>query len=86
MIHYKAWTPDVTAMALLRCLNGANGMPRVRLYQPSATELSFDERWLLAGLSAVKRRDGDSLAFLLASRIPAHSRRQVGVLFHAFLM
>jgi len=71
------------ALALLRSFDGEDGMPRLKLFQPTAPEHSFDEDWLLAGLAAAGRRDGDSLRFLLSRRIPLHGRRQVATLLTA---
>lgn len=62
--------------ALLRTL--AEGLDRRPVfYRPQARDLSFDERWLMALIDAVERGDGDSLAFLTASRLRRHARRQV---------
>lgn len=62
--------------ALLRTL--AEGLDRRPVfYRPRSRELSFDERWLMALIDAVERGDADSLAFLTASRLRPHARRQV---------
>jgi len=74
---------EAVATALIRGLTGAGGLPRLRLYQLGANELSFDELWLLSALSAANRGDSDSLTFLLARRVPAQSRRQIGFLVMA---
>ena len=74
---------DAVARVLLRLFSGEGGMPRLRLYQPGAPEVSFDESWLLAALSAAARDDIASLTFLLARRLPRHARRPVGRLFVA---
>jgi len=74
---------EAVATALIRGLTGAGGLGALRLYQPGATDLSFDERWLLAAISAAARDDVDSLTFLLARRLPKHSRRQFGFLLRA---
>jgi hypothetical protein len=71
---------DSYAIALFRSLPGALGGARLRLYQPGATDRSFDESWLLAALAAGARGDDASLTFLLASRLPPPSRRQTGYL------
>ena len=65
------------AEALLRTLEANLGRALV-LYRPGEALLSFDERWLLALLAAALRADGASMAFLLASRLPRHARRQTG--------
>lgn len=72
--------PEAAAALLLRGFNGENGVPRLRLYQPGAADVSFDEAWLLAALAAAKRGDTDSLTFLLARRLPRAARRPVGCL------
>jgi hypothetical protein len=74
---------DALALALFRGLSGQGGLPKLRLYQPSAPEVSFDEHWLLGALDAAGRGDTDSLTFLLARRIPRHARRNVGFLIGA---
>lgn len=62
--------------ALLRTL--AEGLDRRAIfYRPNASDLSFDERWLMALIDAVERGDDHSLAFLSASRLKPHTRRQV---------
>lgn len=71
---------DSLALALFRGLSGQGDVPKLRLYQPSAPEISFDEQWLLSALFAAGRGDIDSLTFLLARRIPRHARRNVGFL------
>lgn len=65
------------ADALLRILGQAMGRAPV-LHELRAASLSFDERWLVALISAAGRDDHDSLTFLTASRIPRHARRQIG--------
>ena len=74
---------DTLALALFRGLSGLGGVPKLKLYQPAAPELSFDERWLLAALAAAERDDTDSLAFLLRRRIPRHAQRNIGFLLRA---
>lgn len=71
---------EAVGTALLRGLNGEHGMPKLRLYQLNSTDISFDESWLLSAISAARRGDETSLTFLLARRIPAHARRQIGFL------
>jgi hypothetical protein len=79
----KSRAAEAVATALIRGLTGGGGLPRLRLYQPGANEVSFDELWLLSALAAANRGDSDSLTFLLARRVPAHSRRQIGFLVMA---
>ena len=76
---------EAVCTALLRSFSGTGDMPRLRLYEVTSTEVSFDERWLLAALSAARRGDTDSLTFLLARRVPAHARRQIGFLVAALI-
>ncbi|MDO8885171.1 hypothetical protein [Pseudotabrizicola sp.] len=65
------------AEALLRGL--AVVLPRAPvLHQPGAAELSFDEVWIASLLDAAARKDDSSVRFLLASRLPRHTWRQVG--------
>jgi hypothetical protein len=71
---------EAVATALIRGLTGAGGLGGLRLFQSGATDLSFDERWLLAAVSAADRFDTDSMTFLLARRLPMHTRRQIGFL------
>ena len=74
---------ETVAQVLLRVFSGEGGMPRLKLYQPGADDVSFDEAWLLSALAAADRQDHDSLTFLLARRLPKHARRPVGRLFVA---
>ncbi|MEJ6389503.1 hypothetical protein [Gymnodinialimonas ulvae] len=74
---------DALALALFRGLSGQGGLPKLRIYQPSARDVSFDELWLLAALDAASRRDTDSLTFLLTRRIPRHGQRNVGFLIQS---
>ena len=67
------------AEALVRTLDQGLGR-RARLYRPGTPALSFDERWLSALIDAIRREDGDSMAFLLHSRILPHARRATGFL------
>jgi len=79
----KSRAAEAVATALIRGLTGAGGLPHLRLYQPGAGEISFDEHWLLSALAAATREDTDSLTFLLASRLPTVSQRQFGFLVTA---
>ncbi len=76
---------EAVCTALLRSFSGTGGMPRLRLYEVTSDEVSFDEHWLLAALGAARRGDTDSLSFLLARRVPAHARRQIGFLVSALV-
>ncbi|MEM7724484.1 MAG: hypothetical protein AAF376_19245 [Pseudomonadota bacterium] len=64
------------AEALIRAMPSG----RMTFYQPGSRDLSFDERWLLALMDAAERGDEASLTFLMARRLPRHTRRSVGVL------
>lgn len=79
--HARA--PEARAVALFRALTCPDALGGLRLFQLGATELSFDEKWLLAALTACARQDTDSLTFLLTRRLQKPARRQVGVLIMA---
>ncbi|GGG77917.1 hypothetical protein GCM10011415_28570 [Salipiger pallidus] len=64
------------AQVLMRTLSQALGT-RPRMLRPGVAELSFDERWLLALLRAVRMDDIDSLVFLMRSRVPHHAQRNL---------
>ena len=64
---------------LLRALDaGLND--RAVFYKPGCTEVSFDERWLVSLLAALRRDDTASAAFLLHSRLDRTTRRPIGFL------
>lgn len=65
--------------ALLRTLGQALGRTP-RFYRPGTANLSFDERWLLSLLTALRRQDAHSATFLIHSRVPHHARRSVAFL------
>lgn len=73
-------TPEARTVALLRALECPDALGGLRLYQPGATEQSFDEKWVLAALAAGAARDTDSLTFLLHSRLGLPARRQIAAL------
>lgn len=65
------------ADALLRVLS--SGLPNGPLiHDVKAPERSFDESWLLALFSAIRRADNASVSFLLRTRLSLHLRRPVG--------
>jgi hypothetical protein len=68
---------EAYADTLLRSLSDGFGRAPL-LHQPGARELSFDEAWINALLSAHLRNSPESAVFLLASRLPRHVRRQIG--------
>ena len=74
-----AQSVDAMIVSLLRALECPEALGTLRLYQPAARELSFDEKWLLAALSAGMVGDTDSLTFLLNRRLKRPARRQIGV-------
>lgn len=74
---------EARAVALLRALASRDALGSLRLYQIGAAEVSFDEKWMLAALLAGATDDTDSLTFLLASRLKAPARRQIGALIVA---
>lgn len=67
------------AAALVRALPEALG-DRPVFFRPGVETLSFDEAWLLRTIAARQGGDGDSLAFLLGSRVAPAMRRQIGFL------
>lgn len=65
---------EAHAEALMRCLSQAMNRRPVML-RTGSTEVSFDEAWLIRLAKSLARKDTDSAAFLLGSRIdPAHRR------------
>ena len=63
----------------IKCLPQALGK-RPKLLRPGVSEVSFDEAWILRLIAASQDQDGDSLAFLLRSRVVPEARSQVGSL------
>lgn len=70
---------DAFAQALFKCLREAVATKPV-FYQPGTVELSFDEAWLIRALIATKQGDGDSLAFLIRSRVSKIHQRHIAFL------
>jgi hypothetical protein len=70
---------DAYSQALLKCLSEAISTKPV-FFQPGTVELSFDEAWLIRALIASRSGDGDSLAFLIRSRVPKMYQRQISFL------
>ena len=70
---------DAHARALLKCLRQAIQKNPV-FYRPGTDQLSFDEAWLMQLLIATKAGDGDSIAFLIRSRVPAMYQRHIAFL------
>ncbi|SER47174.1 hypothetical protein SAMN04490244_101167 [Tranquillimonas rosea] len=67
------------AEALVRTLDQGLGR-RPILYRPGAADLSFDERWLISLVAALRRGDEASATFLLNSRLVHGARRSLGFL------
>lgn len=67
-------TEDVHAPILLRVLGQALDAQPVFL-RPGDEDVSFDEHWLIAVLSAVARADHDSFAFLVRRRVAPPKQR-----------
>ncbi|KAA9006097.1 hypothetical protein [Histidinibacterium aquaticum] len=67
------------AEALMRSLDQVPGRRWV-LYRPGSRDVSFDERWLLALIDALRRGDEDSATFLIRRRIAHADRRPLGFL------
>ncbi|PZO66021.1 MAG: hypothetical protein DI498_08080 [Paracoccus denitrificans] len=65
------------ADALLRALCAGSPKP-IRIHSPGEQAISFDERWLISLLDAVRRDDIHSRDFLLRSRLSHADRRQIG--------
>ena len=53
------------------------------LYRPGTVELSFDEAWLGSLLDALNRGDDDSFQFLIQSRVPRWTRRNLAFLIRS---
>ena len=76
--------PILFARALLRTLGQALGK-RPIIHRPGATEVSFDESWLLRLIDRLEDGDMDSVTFLLSRRIPHEYRRSVAFLLHGLI-
>lgn len=72
-------TPDTALHALISALPDALRQP-FRVYGLHEVDLTFDERWLLSVIDAMRRNDMDSVWFLVTRRVPLHSRRWLIVL------
>ena len=70
---------DAFAQALFKCLHEAVSV-NPEFFQPGTVELSFDEAWLIRALMASKQGDGDSVAFLIRSRVPKIHQRHIAFL------
>lgn len=75
----KAVARDAHARALVKCLREALGKAPI-FYRPGEKHMSFDEAWLLRLIAATEANDGDSVTFLIASRIPPIHRRHIAFL------
>ncbi|MEM7088028.1 MAG: hypothetical protein AAF496_00500 [Pseudomonadota bacterium] len=49
-------------------------------YRPGTSELSFDEAWLGRLFEAIENQDDDSFRFLIQSRVPRWTRRNLAYL------
>lgn len=56
---------------------------RAVFYRPGTSELSFDEAWLGRLFEALEREDDDSFRFLIQSRVPRWTRRNLAYLVHS---
>lgn len=63
----------------VKCLPNAVGK-RIKWYRPGSDEISFDEAWIIRGITSIQGNDQNSLEFLLKSRIRAADRRYIGFL------
>lgn len=70
----EARAEEAQMTTLLRVMGQALGQEPVFL-RPGENSTSFDERWLIAALSAKADGDDDSFAFLILSRIEPSKRR-----------
>ena len=70
---------DAFAQALFKCLREVTQSKPV-FYQPGTVEMSFDEAWLIRAVMAASEGDGDSVAFLIRSRVPKIHQRNVSFL------
>lgn len=61
---------------LVRCLPQATGRA-LRLHRPGASELTFDEAWLMQMFDSLSRHDTSSFEFLLRSRVDRAARRNL---------
>jgi len=64
---------------LIKCLSEAVHAP-IKWYQPGASDLTFDEAWVLRCLISIEAKDTHSLEFLLRSRVSPADRRYIGYL------
>lgn len=70
---------DAFSQTLFKCLSETIRTKPV-FFQPGTVELSFDEAWLIRALIASREADGDSLSFLIRSRVPRMYQRQISFL------
>ena len=70
---------DAHCQMLLRVMGQAIESEPV-FFRPGEEKLSFDERWLVATLSAWQRQDHDSFEFLIRCRVSWAKRRIFGAL------
>lgn len=75
----EARAEEAQIKTLLRVMGQALGKDVVFL-RPGEDETSFDERWLIAALSAKSSGDEQSFAFLVCSRVEPSKRRIFGLL------
>ncbi len=70
----EARAEEAQIKTLLRVMGQALGQDAVFL-RPGAQTTSFDERWLIAAVSAKAAGDEDSFAFLVCRRVDPSKRR-----------
>ncbi|MFT6091670.1 hypothetical protein [Sulfitobacter sp.] len=63
----------------IKCLPGAT-QKQITWFAPGATELSFDESWVMRCLFCIWDGNASNLSFLLKSRIADADRRYIGYL------
>lgn len=80
LIDPKAEATDTARLEMvLRVMGDALGNTPI-FFRPGEPELSFDERWLIAVISARIQDDSDSFEFLMRRRVSHDKRRLFGAL------
>lgn len=67
------------AETLVKCLSQALDKTPV-IFRPGVEEVSFDEAWLLRAAETAARKDWNSFEFLVRSRVPLSTRRNLASL------
>lgn len=80
LIDPAAQVPSDDRMRMLLRVMGQALPSEPIFFRPGETELSFDERWLIAVIDAYARDDRDSLEFLVRRRVDPAKRRLFALL------